>query len=366
VRTQKSMILAMVLLDSQAWAQQTVANPSETPTAMPARVEFVAPSCEFIATNILLRMLQVELAGDGVEHVNLSVAGETGVSPIARVTVEMPRCDAEASEFLVIVDDATTRKSVLRTVDLADIPAATRPRALALAIAELLRASWLELALPSVPTPGVPVPEPLRDTVRLRLISVAARSRPSREPSRWTPFVALSLEGRGFALASTSVAGVRLAGGVISPGNVGATRVRLRLDGGVGLGSGVSLLGVADALLATGGAAITFGYGNALGLECGPRVEFGIARAAGRIPMGSTATGVTVGEAEGFLGGVSVLTTLHGRLSTSWQALVEVEAGWTFGGIDAHAVDQITGLDVRTVAVFGPSISARLGIVWGP
>ncbi len=57
------------------------------------------------------------------------------------------------------VDDALTNKSVRREVDLGDVPASGRPRALALAAAELLRASWAELALP--PPARRPRPRPL-------------------------------------------------------------------------------------------------------------------------------------------------------------------------------------------------------------
>lgn len=49
---------------------------------------------------------------------------------------------------LVRVDDPVTRKSLSREVDLSRVPAKTLPRYLALAIAELVEASWAELTLP--------------------------------------------------------------------------------------------------------------------------------------------------------------------------------------------------------------------------
>jgi hypothetical protein len=334
---------------------------------MPAQVELAAPACaEAVTTDVLLRMLRVELAGDGVERVELATPGDTAGGALARVSIELPRCAADASEFLVTVDDATTRKSVRRAVDLADIPAATRPRALALAVAELLRASWLELALPTAPPTPSPVPEPVRDTVRLRMVAAVPRARPPREVARWAPFVGVGFEGRTYALASTQVAGLRLTGGVVAPWNADGTRLRLRLDGGVSFGSGASLLGDADVLVATGAVAVTFARGTSVQMELGPRVELGVARAAGRATTGRSAAGVTASEDEALMAGVGLIAGLRGRLSASWSASLELEGQWVFGGVDARSFDGVTGLDVRVVGVFGPSLALRAGIVWDP
>lgn len=357
--------LGLALLGpSAAFAQESAEAPA---SAMPARVELTAPACaEAVRAEVLLRMLRVELAGDGVERVELAAPGDAAGGALARVSVEVAPCAADASEFLVTVDDAATRKSVRRAVDLADVPAATRPRALALAVAELLRASWLELAVPTAPPTAAPVPEAVRDVVRLRVTALAPRARAPREAPRWAPFVSLGFDARLLPLAATGVAGVRLAGGVTPPWSLDGTRVRLRADGGVMFGSGASLLGDVDVLVATGAVALTFTRGAAVAVELGPRVEVGVARAVGRITAGHSATGVTVGEDEAALVGVGLVAGVRGRLSATWAASLELEGQWVFGGVDARAVDRATGLDVRAAGVFGPAVALRAGVAWDP
>lgn len=359
------LALALLALPAAARAQQEPADPVASP--MPARVELAAPTCAAaVGAEVLLRMLRVELAADGVERVELAAPGDTAGEALARVAVEAPRCAADASEFLVTVDDATTRKSVRRAVDLADIPAATRPRALALAVAELLRASWLELAVPTAPPAAAPVPEAVRDTVRLRVAAITPRARAPREVLRWAPFVGIGFEGRALPLAATGLAGLRLAGGVVPPWSAEGTRLRLRVDAGVAFGSGASLLGDVDVLVASGAVAATFTRGTTVAVELGPRVEVGVARAVGRVASGRSATGVSVGEDEAALVGVGLVAGVRGRLSATWAASLELEGQWVFGGVDARAVDRVTGLDARAAGVFGPAVSLRAGIAWDP
>ncbi len=66
-------------------------------------------------------------------------------------------CDADDAELRV--DDPLTGKRVARTVSLAGVAASARARLLALAIAELVRSSWMELAAPS--PPALPLARPV-------------------------------------------------------------------------------------------------------------------------------------------------------------------------------------------------------------
>lgn len=359
------VLCAVLAAPALARAQSEAPEPSAP--SMPSRVELGVPGCtDAIATDVLLRMLRVELVGDGVERVELATPGETGAAALARVVVEVPRCVGDASEFLVTVDDAATRKSVRRAIELADVPVTTRPRALALAVAELLRASWLELAVPTAPPTVAPVPETIRDVVRMRVTALAPRARPAREAPRWTPFVGLGFDARSFPLAGTVVAGVRLLGGLAAPWSADGTRLRLRVDGGVTLGSGASLLGDVDVLVASGAMGVVFTRNTTVALEFGPRLEFGVARAVGRVTPGRDTAGITVDVAEGVLLGVGVLAGVRGRLSSSWSAVLECEAQWVFGGVDARALDRATGLDVRAAGVLGAMVTLRVGALWDP
>jgi hypothetical protein len=155
-------------------------------------------------------------------------------------------------------------------------------------------------------------------------------------------------------------------GGVVAPWNADGTRLRLRVDGGVSFGSGASLLGDVDVLVATGAIAATFTRGTSVAVELGPRIELGTARAVGRVVSGRAATGITVGEDEALLVGVGLLVGVRGRLSATWSASVELEGQWVFGGVDARAVDRVTGFDARAAGVFGPSIALRAAIAWDP
>ena len=81
-------------------------------------------------------------------------AGTREGTPIARV--EVAPVDRRIAIRLEL-RDAVTAKEVARTIDVSTIPPDGRARAVALAIDELLRASWAELALRTAPpTAGVP------------------------------------------------------------------------------------------------------------------------------------------------------------------------------------------------------------------
>jgi hypothetical protein len=356
-----------LLSSASARAQGVTGEASET-AAMPARVVLSPPSCnEALVGETLLRMLRVELAGDGVERVELATPGGEDEVALARVSIEAARCEPGASEFLVTVDDVATRKSVRRAVDLSDVPTANRARALALAVAELVRASWLELTLPDVPSVTAPVPQPVRDAVRLRAAAGATPgARGGRGTARWIPLVGLALEGRTFLSAATNAAGFRAVVGVTPPWGGDTLRVRLRLDGGVAFGNGASLLGDVGVTLATGALAVTFGRGTTVGFECGPRVELGAVYVRGDITPGRDATGITADADAGFIASVGALAALRGRFGSALTASLEAELGWVFGGIDARAVDRVSGSDVRAAGVFGPSVGIRLGFGWEP
>lgn len=133
---------------------------------------------------------------------------------LTRVTI------ACASEGITIrVDDGVTQKSLARTVDLATVAPDARTRLLALATAELVVASWIELTLDAPPVPAIG-PRPTRaatteaaDVVRRRS-AVAVRHRviltTSAAASAWTttpgPVMAAGL-GVGVLHLATDIVG---------------------------------------------------------------------------------------------------------------------------------------------------------------
>ncbi len=96
------------------------------------------------------------------------------VERIARIELHAPSSSREGAqgaatairvicaddEVRLAVDDGITAKRVERSVSLAGVPRPGRARLLALAIAELVRSSWIELALAPPPLPAVPLPSP--------------------------------------------------------------------------------------------------------------------------------------------------------------------------------------------------------------
>ncbi|MBL8681885.1 MAG: hypothetical protein JNK05_22145 [Myxococcales bacterium] len=135
------------------------------------RVVVVLPACAeqgpFDGQGVV-RQLRTELVEDGIDRVEAIESNDDSPS-LARVSFELSSCVPDVTQVMVIVDDLATRKNVRRSVDLSDVRGAVRTRALALAIAELLRASFSELALSDAPPPAVGVPSVVRDAMRTRL-----------------------------------------------------------------------------------------------------------------------------------------------------------------------------------------------------
>jgi len=133
-----------------------------TPTrSLPSWVRLVLPECPsaLVAAPALLEILRTELRDDGVQRVDsgrVEPSAESGPQAYLRLTLP---CEPDAPTVTLRVEDVTSLKAVERTMDFDDLPASARPRAIALGLAELLRAAWpwlvmLEPPLVSVPRAG--------------------------------------------------------------------------------------------------------------------------------------------------------------------------------------------------------------------
>lgn len=349
-------------------AQTPTAEPDGAPPPLPPRVLLQVQPCAGagLEPERFARMLRAELAGDGVERLDLATPGAPADATLARLTVEFPACEAHPEQFLLAVDDAATRKSVRRVVDLSDVGATGRPRALALALAELLRASWLELTLPTAPEPAAPVPAPIQDAVRLRVRAVAPAQQPAPRtaPPGWSPSVFGAVEGRLFLQTSTGLGGFRLGIAALTPALGDGLRLRLRADGGAAFGGASVTLGDAEVWLATGGLALTVLRGSSVGFEVGGRVEVGATHGAGRLVAGRSPSGTSAGEATSAVGVLAVTGGLRGRLAAGLAGSLELDLGGVLGGLDLRAVDPVLGTDTRLAGVLGMSASLRLALAW--
>lgn len=128
-------------------------------------ISTVVDACVPIDRQEFERLLAIEL-GTTFAH-----ADEPQRS-VARVSL---RCVPAGVELRV--DDALTRKAMTRVVSLEPLPASSRSRLMALAVAEFLTASWLELQVLGKP-PVEPVgPPPSKESIERASRVVKARAR---------------------------------------------------------------------------------------------------------------------------------------------------------------------------------------------
>jgi hypothetical protein len=106
----------------------------------------------------LLRLLRIELEARG-----LSLCTAADRRPIALIHLVAHEGDVTLT---VEVRDRITAKEVKRDVPVGSYPADARPLLVAVAMDELLRASWAELALVDAPPPAMPPPPAVREAVR--------------------------------------------------------------------------------------------------------------------------------------------------------------------------------------------------------
>jgi hypothetical protein len=210
----------------------------------------IAP-CESstIESDELLARLRTELSSDGVTDVRALAPGEAPPEETGRVALiqlEASPCEEGSAAFVIRIDDLVTAKRVERTVDLTRASAAGRARALALAVAELLRASWAELALASAEDEIVgTAPPALLRSIRVRaglrddLGDPAASTPAAQPPPPRAPPLALtaSFWVLGMPGARTAPLGGRLA---LDVPVLRELVIQIDLSGGNGSGSACS------------------------------------------------------------------------------------------------------------------------------
>jgi hypothetical protein len=132
------------------------------------------------------RALLVGQLGAGLEarHIELCAAAEAPDGAASEIVLS-----ASPNEIVTVaVRDAITGKRLAREVPLASVPRDARPLTVALAVDELLRASWVELALADAPAPQRPVPPEIG-----ALVPASA----SNDRHRWELGAALAAEHFG-------------------------------------------------------------------------------------------------------------------------------------------------------------------------
>jgi hypothetical protein len=334
VGSRRGLACIVVLLGCAA--EPTAVGQPLTFVLAPASVLILPSACgsELFAGGAFLDILRTELRVDGVDRVVVAPAAP-GESPVlAEIALRAEPCDSTVKEVVVTIEDRATSKRVERRVLVGDTAEPARPRALALAVAELLRATWLELAMPAAPPPQAPVPEPVRAAAFRR--SAASRPLPPAGGPLPPPLardreVSVVVAGREFPGANAAFVGGHAAGAspFLSPA------LSLRIDLGALFGTARDPLGDVNLGMATVGAALLLSSpGEAtVAVAVGPRLEIGVGWASGN-PLAQVTSSYA---GSGFVSAASLLGTSSFRLTDRWRLAVELEAGASIVPIEALA-----------------------------
>jgi hypothetical protein len=333
----------------------------------PAAVRLVLPACNGAAfdQDSFARTVEIELRADGVERVDLALeeappppvplAAQQGAPPVAgdvlaTITIRAVPCSPEARDVEISIDDAATSKMVRRRLSLEDVSRPARPRALALALAELLRASWTELRIPEAAKPAVVIPA----SVRLALFAPPPPAPPSPAPA---PKEAPSVVGLRAALATRlfPAYGSALLGADVGASLGSAERIplRLRVDAALLFGTSYDPLGTISSQLFAGGVAAVFAHRSGpLEVEIGPRLEAGYGRLAGS----ATVAGVRATSGGGAVVDLSGTLDLRMALGRSFWASLAVDVGGVLQSVGA------TTSSGREAGFGGPMAGASIGV----
>lgn len=302
----------------------------------------------------LSAMLAVELVADGVARVANGDA-PAGAQILATIALQA-RC--EGVEVEVAVDDRLTEKIVQRTLRMPEAgdSAGARElglRELAIAIAELLRASWLEVLVVAREATAE-VPGELRRSLSARIttpVEAATTIVPSVPPTALPspPLLYLAIGARWIPTLRTLL-------GEVSA-DIGTREDAITWFGGITALQGGSLGAPIDtyigAALARGGGVGRFVLGARTSMSLAAIAEVGI----------GWAYGVSVAADRDATGGVALITDALVRWTfdiagTTWWSFY-LQAGAVITGLQATS-DDLTGA-VAGIRDFTAGAGARLG-----
>ncbi len=259
------------------------------------------------------------------------------------------------------VDDPITGKSLRRTINLTRAPVTSRPRLLALALAELTFTSWTELVIrlrPEAPAPVTEVPPESAEPVPAATLQVTRQAMSEKlRPALPDPRLHTAAVGSAMALfAGTGV----LFGGGLNLGYEYAHHLGLSFDVLAHHGSTLSALGSLSTDVISASTTLVFHYRVAqrrtysFALRAGGGVRGGAVRLSGSPYADSlTEQGATVW---GPYAGPHI--ALGGSLNLPHRLTAELTAE---GGYVALPVGgRVDGM--RAVAVEGPWLGIHLGL----
>lgn len=239
------------------------------------------------------------------------------------------------------VSDPLTAKSLARTIALGDVAPNARARLLALAISELVSASWTELESNPAPAVAPIAPPPRPEDKKAARAIVAERMRPPRERA-WR--LTAALDTRWMTVGSDPLFGVGARAGFDA-----FDRVGFAFDATLEHGSVASALGTVGVdAYSLGAVALVRGALGPLVLRGGGGARFGIARMVGLPDSPDRAEGHTV---SGVWGAPIVAGSAGIRFAQRLTLELFAESGWVVlpirgvvrGGPDARVEGAFVG-----------------------
>ena len=259
------------------------------------------PECQSapVSSDDFVDALRVELAGRQ-PHCCVVGPGGDAANDAVKVTLAIEPCDPATQHVDVTVDVAVPPRTIAQQVSLADLPPEARPRALALAVAELLRSAG-ESTQAETPPPPPPAGPPLLLTGS---IAGEMHGHFSRDTILWGPRLGVTLS---------------------------TTRWQLTLDAGVAASHNDISLGALSILEATGTlfAGPRFSPGPVI-TSVGPALTVGWARIKGQSEM----TNVAATSGSGVISTLGLRAAVEGPATLLVRLLAYVEAGWTVRWLD--------------------------------
>jgi hypothetical protein len=283
-----------------------------------------APSCKtgVLSEDAFLRLLEVELLGERIRVTKEEIA----VPKELTIEIQRAACDANARDVPIVLR-SDNHTPIERSIALADLGTEARPRAFALAVAELIRgarASWKAADQSADAVREVPSPI---------LLIVVSGPEPAEPPTKG-PELEGAAAWRMFLPAATSLFGARLA--TTLPSTVWG--LRLRPDASAAWGQASDALGTVLLSSYSAGLAVLASIHDRPVFLFGPHVELGYGHASGTSKgSGSDASG------GGMIATTSFLTSSHIAIRRNWSAVVELEGGLTILGFDILADSRSIG-----------------------
>jgi hypothetical protein len=327
-------LAALPLASAPARATSAPGKPAATP---PAAVQVIPPMCPVAPLSLpaFLDSLRVELAGRSTRCCDAGGAAPDAAT--VRVALAVEPCDAAAGRVIVTADEVRAGRSIRREIGLEDVAAGARPRALALAVAELVR---------SIDAPAS-APAPAPDAAPA--LAIAARPDGGDGGARPAIGAAADAELRLYPGRSTALWGGRLS--LTAAG--GRWQAALAAEAAAG-DQHTELGSVSIKMLALGvGGGPRFDLGNgtvALGLGA----EVGWAWIAGAPAL----EGVRGGTGSGPTAALRALLAFEVRAARGVALRAALEGGYTVLGVNAFADRTPAG------GISGPSVIAAGGVGW--